>query len=262
MWGATPAFERMKVTEKGVISRQIADWEGMLRVAQLQLNAKDDKDTESKEEVEKQLWSVLDPGSLLKRDDNRKTFLAWLGNDIGRIKHTRGEPLEKCRKITMPWATWPDFAYEHRMCLVNWPRNARAPDGLKSGGKPYNYKDASNGLLQADINASNWKRGDDYLHDRAIQIISWGDGNYVYAIDEMELDIDDPDLPTLPLVMNVDDKTMVCVDNSPKFNHDLAESKGLPSVRNNMSIPKALRRILRVDPGGIFGTNEGNIGSK
>ncbi|KAG6901506.1 hypothetical protein DXG01_001090, partial [Tephrocybe rancida] len=51
-------------------------------VAQLQLNAKDDKDTESKEEVEKQLWSVLDPGSLLKRDDNRKTFLAWLGNDI------------------------------------------------------------------------------------------------------------------------------------------------------------------------------------
>ncbi|KAG6904085.1 hypothetical protein DXG01_012723, partial [Tephrocybe rancida] len=102
MWGATPAFERMKVTEKGVISRQIADWEGMLRVAQLQLNAKDDKDTESKEEVEKQLWSVLDPGSLLKRDDNRKTFLAWLGNDIGRIKHTRGEPLEKCRKITMP----------------------------------------------------------------------------------------------------------------------------------------------------------------
>ncbi|KAG6904642.1 hypothetical protein DXG01_008412 [Tephrocybe rancida] len=79
---------------------------------------------------------------------------------------------------------------------------------------------------------------------------------------EMELDIDDPDLPTLPLVMNVDDKTMVCVDNSPKFNHDLAESKGLPSVRNNMSIPKALRRILRVDPGGIFGTDEGNIGSK
>ncbi|KAG6912651.1 hypothetical protein DXG01_013103, partial [Tephrocybe rancida] len=113
-------------------------------VAQLQLNAKDDKDTESKEEVEKQLWSVLDPGSLLKRDDNRKTFLAWLGNDIGRIKHTRGEPLEKCRKITMPWATWPDFAYEHY---------------------------------------------------------------------EMELDIDDPNLPTLPLVMNVDDKTMVCVDN-------------------------------------------------
>ncbi|KAG6904555.1 hypothetical protein DXG01_009071 [Tephrocybe rancida] len=155
MWGVTPAFERIKVTEKGVISRQIADWEGMLRVAQLQLNAKDDEDTESKEEVEKQLWSVLDPGSLLKRDNNRKTFLVWLGNDIGQIKHTHGEPLEKCHKIMMPWATWPDFGYKHHMCLVNWPRNARAPDGLKSGGKPYNYKDASNGLLQADFNASN-----------------------------------------------------------------------------------------------------------
>ncbi|KAG6903866.1 hypothetical protein DXG01_014283, partial [Tephrocybe rancida] len=169
----------MKVTEKGVISHQIADWEGMLRslfpllftadlgltlhrVAQLQLNAKDDEDTESKEEVEKQLWSILDPGSLLKHDNNHKTFLAWLGNDIGRIKHTRGEPLKKCRKITMPWATWPDFAYEHCMCLVNWPHNVHAPDGLKSGRNPYNCKDASNGLLQADINASNWKQGDDY----------------------------------------------------------------------------------------------------
>ncbi|KAG6905998.1 hypothetical protein DXG01_016382 [Tephrocybe rancida] len=47
------------------------------------LNMKDDEGTESREEVEKQLWSVLDPGSLLKHNDNCKTFLAWLGNDIG-----------------------------------------------------------------------------------------------------------------------------------------------------------------------------------
>ncbi|KAG6906111.1 hypothetical protein DXG01_015875 [Tephrocybe rancida] len=255
MWGATPAFEQMKVTEKGVISRQIADWEGMLRVAQLQLNAKDNEDTESRDKVEKQLWSVLDPGNLLGRDANCKTFLAWLGNDIGRIKHGCGEPLEKCRKIMMPWASWPDYACKHHMCLVNWPCKARAPDGLKKGGKPYDYKEASNGLLQANINASNWKRGDDYLHDRAIQIISWGD-------DEMELDIEDPELLTLPLIMNVDDQTIVCVNHLPKFNHNLAEAKGLPSVRNNMSIPKALRRTLRVDPGGIFGTNEDHIGSK
>ncbi|KAG6906731.1 hypothetical protein DXG01_012397 [Tephrocybe rancida] len=99
------------------------------------------------------------------------------------------------------------------------------------------------------------KRGDDYLHDRTIQIISWGD-------DKMELHIKDPELLTLPLVMNVDDQTSVCIDDSPKFNHDLAEAKGLPSIRNNMNIPKALRRTLRVDPGGIFGTNEDPIGSK
>ncbi|KAG6904773.1 hypothetical protein DXG01_007285 [Tephrocybe rancida] len=163
MWGATPAFERMKITEKDVISCQITDWEGMLRVAQLQLNAKDNEDTESRDKVEKQLWSVLDPGSLLKCDSNCKTFLAWLGNDIGRIKHRHGEPLKKCCKITMPWASWPHYAYENCMCLVNWPRKARAPDGLKKGRKPYDYKEASNGLLQANINASNWKRGEDYL---------------------------------------------------------------------------------------------------
>ncbi|KAG6903689.1 hypothetical protein DXG01_015674 [Tephrocybe rancida] len=167
MWGATPDFKRMKVTEKGVISCQITDWEGMLRslflplltvhlgltshrVAQLQLNAKEDKDTKSREEVEKQLWSVLDPGNLIKRDPDRKTFLAWLGNDIGQIRHAHREPLKKCRKITMPWASWPDYAYEHHMCLVNWPGNACAPDGLKNGRKPYNYKEAGNGLLQAD----------------------------------------------------------------------------------------------------------------
>ncbi|KAG6905901.1 hypothetical protein DXG01_017035 [Tephrocybe rancida] len=239
MWGATPAFEQMKVTEKGVISCQIADWEGMLRVAQLQLNAKDDEDTESRDEVERQLWSVLDPGSLVKRNDNRKTFLAWLGNDIEHYAN----------------ALDPDYAYKHHLCLVNWPRNAHAPDGLKKGGKPYDYKDASNGLLQSDINASNWKRWDDYLDEHAIQIVSWGD-------DEMKLDIEDPELPTLPLVMNADDRTIMCVDNSPKFNHDLAEAKGLPCVRNNMIIPKALRRTLRVDLGGIFGTGENNIGGK
>ncbi|KAG6913941.1 hypothetical protein DXG01_003387 [Tephrocybe rancida] len=218
MWGATPTFERMKVTEKGVISCQITDWEGMLRVAQLQLNAKDDEDTKSKNAVEKQLWSVLDPGSLVKCDNNRKTFLAWLGNDIGQIRHACGEPLEKCHKIMMPWATWPDYAYKDHLCLVNWPRNARAPDGLKKGRKPYDYKDASNGLLQSDINPSNWKCGDYYLDECAIQIVSWGD-------DEMKLNIEGAELPTLPFVMNTDNHTIVCVDSSPKFNHDLAEAK-------------------------------------
>ncbi|KAG6905238.1 hypothetical protein DXG01_004053 [Tephrocybe rancida] len=237
----------MKVMEKGVISRQIADWEGMLRVAQLQLNTKDDEDTESRDTAEKQLWSVLDPGSLVKHNNNCKTFLAWLGNDI--------EHYANALDIMMPWTTWPDYAYKHHLCLVNWPHNARAPNGLKKGRKLYDYKDASNGLLQSDINASNWKRGDDYLDECAIQIVSWGD-------DEMKLDIEDAELPTLPLVMNTDNHTIVCVNNSPKFNHDLAEAKGLPSVRNNMSIPKALTRTLRVDLGGIFGTEENNISGK
>ncbi|KAG6916301.1 hypothetical protein DXG01_007498, partial [Tephrocybe rancida] len=209
-------------------------------VAQLQLNTKDNEDTKSRDKVEKQLWSVLDPGSLVKRNNNCKTFLAWLGNDISQIRHTHREPLEKCHKITMTWATWPDFAYEHHLCLVNWPCNACASNGLKKGRKLYDYKDASNGLLQSNINASNWKHGDDYLDECTIQIVSWGD-------DKMKLNIEDPELLTLPLIMNAD-------------NHTIA--KGLPSVRNNMSIPKALRRTLRVDLGGIFGTKENNIGGK
>ncbi|KAG6904825.1 hypothetical protein DXG01_006947, partial [Tephrocybe rancida] len=51
MWGATPAFEQMKIDEKGVISQQIAEWESLLRRADMALNG----DTEKHE---KELWTV------------------------------------------------------------------------------------------------------------------------------------------------------------------------------------------------------------
>ncbi|KAG6904182.1 hypothetical protein DXG01_012028, partial [Tephrocybe rancida] len=53
------------------------------------------------EEHEKELWTVLIIGN--GRDHARWAFLAWLGRDIGRIRHTRDqEPVEKCLKMTMP----------------------------------------------------------------------------------------------------------------------------------------------------------------
>ncbi|KAG6913402.1 hypothetical protein DXG01_007072 [Tephrocybe rancida] len=51
MWGATPAFQQMKTDEKGVISRQIAEWETLLRRADMALNG-------NAEEHEKELWTV------------------------------------------------------------------------------------------------------------------------------------------------------------------------------------------------------------
>ncbi|KAG6904073.1 hypothetical protein DXG01_012805, partial [Tephrocybe rancida] len=74
MWGATPAFERMKIDEKGVISRQIAEWESLLRRADMALNG-------DAEEHEKELWTVQLMSD--KRDHARQAFLAWLGRDIG-----------------------------------------------------------------------------------------------------------------------------------------------------------------------------------
>ncbi|KAG6904725.1 hypothetical protein DXG01_007620 [Tephrocybe rancida] len=73
MWGATPAFERMKIDEKGVISRQIMKWETLLRRADMALNS------EAKEQ-EKELWTVQIMGD--KRDHAHQAFLAWLGRDI------------------------------------------------------------------------------------------------------------------------------------------------------------------------------------
>ncbi|KAG6912980.1 hypothetical protein DXG01_010659, partial [Tephrocybe rancida] len=73
MWGATPAFQQMKTDEKGVISRQIAEWETLLRRADMALNG-------DAEEHEKELWTVPITGN--GRDHARRAFLAWLGRDI------------------------------------------------------------------------------------------------------------------------------------------------------------------------------------
>ncbi|KAG6913625.1 hypothetical protein DXG01_005514 [Tephrocybe rancida] len=75
MWGATPAFERMMIDKKGVISQQIAEWETLLRRADMTLNS-------NAKEHEKELWTVPITGN--GRDHARRAFLAWLGRDIGK----------------------------------------------------------------------------------------------------------------------------------------------------------------------------------
>ncbi|KAG6903806.1 hypothetical protein DXG01_014756 [Tephrocybe rancida] len=80
MWGATPAFEQMKIDEKDVISRQIANWEALIRRAEMKLNG------DSNEEAEKDLWIVNIAPSKPERDHSRKVFVAWLKSDIGKYQ--------------------------------------------------------------------------------------------------------------------------------------------------------------------------------
>ncbi|KAG6913206.1 hypothetical protein DXG01_008781 [Tephrocybe rancida] len=108
----------------------------------------------------------------------------------------------------MPWSSWPNYAFEHKLCLIGWPMDARPPDGAY-----YNFKDASNDLKQVQINLSNQMHSVDHLDEDAIQIVSWEEAcnDVFYVTEDMEHEIDDPDLR----------------EDSAKFIDELAESKGL-----------------------------------
>ncbi|KAG6903956.1 hypothetical protein DXG01_013688 [Tephrocybe rancida] len=191
-------------------------------------------------EHEKELWTVPITGN--GRDHAQWAFLAWLGCDIehgthtpatGRIRHMRDEePLEKCLKMTMPWSSWPNYAFEHKLCLIEWPMDARPPDGAY-----YNFKDAANGLEQVQINLSNQRHFVDYLDEHAIQIVSWKE-------EDMDREIDDPDLREVPLVFSTIRKRLITVEDSVKFTNKLAELQGL-SVAKSKKRKEALKKKVK-----------------
>ncbi|KAG6904013.1 hypothetical protein DXG01_013216 [Tephrocybe rancida] len=142
----------------------------------------------------------------------------------------------------MPWSSWPNYAFEHKLCLIGWPMDARPPDGAY-----YDFKDASNDLKQVQINLSNQMRSVDHLDEDAIQIVSWEE-------EDMEREIDDPDLREVPLIKSTSRKCLIAVEDSAKFINELAESKGLSGTmlkkqkgapkkkvkRNNAILPRNL----------------------
>ncbi|KAG6904988.1 hypothetical protein DXG01_005800 [Tephrocybe rancida] len=142
-----------------------------------------------------------------------------------RILYSRGEPLEKCLKMTMPWLHWPNFAFKPKLCLIEWPSTAHPPDG-----KRYKYKDASNGLEQLQINASNQRCDEDYLDKHAIQIVSWDK-------EDIEREIDDDDLREVPLVTNSFGCRMISANDSEAYMDALAEFNGLTIVKAKKKAP-------------------------
>ncbi|KAG6912475.1 hypothetical protein DXG01_014306 [Tephrocybe rancida] len=132
----------------------------------------------------------------------------------------------------MPWSSWPNYAFEHKLCLIEWPMDARPPDGAY-----YNFKDAANGLEQVQINLSNQRHFVDYLDEHAIQIVSWKE-------EDMDREIDDPDLREVPLVFSTIRKRLVTVEDSVKFTNELTESQGL-SVAKSKKRKEALKKKVK-----------------
>ncbi|KAG6913500.1 hypothetical protein DXG01_006391 [Tephrocybe rancida] len=132
----------------------------------------------------------------------------------------------------MPWSSWPNYAFEHKPCLIEWPMDARPPDGAY-----YDFKDAANGLGQVQINLSNQRHFVDHLDGHAIQIVSWKE-------EDMDREIDDPDLREVPLVFSTIRKRLITVEDSVKFTNELAESKGL-SVAKSKERKEVLKKKVK-----------------
>ncbi|KAG6913547.1 hypothetical protein DXG01_006065 [Tephrocybe rancida] len=94
--------------------------------------------------------------------------------------------------MKMSWTDWPNFAYTHKLCLINWPVGA-VPPGQTD--EKYDIKKKSNGVSQQCLKNSNAKRREDPESDDAlcIRIVSWD-------AEDLELDPEDDDYGSIPLV--------------------------------------------------------------
>ncbi|KAG6904463.1 hypothetical protein DXG01_009709, partial [Tephrocybe rancida] len=152
MWGVTHTYELMKQKQKKIISDEMAEWESLLRVSDLELRGSSTVDDPSAMFVAK-----------LKKhnnicDDARSLFLEWLQLDIGRALFSRGWDLDVCLAMKMSWTDWPKFAYIHKLCLINWPVDAIPPGQID---EKYDIKKKSNGVSQQFQTNSNAKRRED-----------------------------------------------------------------------------------------------------
>ncbi|KAG6904208.1 hypothetical protein DXG01_011739 [Tephrocybe rancida] len=223
MWGVTCAYELMKKKQKKIISEEMAEWESLLRVSDIELRG----------------TSAIDDPSLmfvakLKKhtnihDDERSLFIEWLRLDIGRALFKRGWEIDVCLAMKMSWTDWPNFAYTHKLCLINWPVGA-VPPGQTD--EKYDIKKKSNGVSQQCLKNSNAKRREDPESDDAlcIRIVSWD-------AEDLELDPEDDDYGSIPLVSDSEGYSVFSVNDCKLYQQ--AKKTG------DFDISKKKRRTLK-----------------
>ncbi|KAG6906307.1 hypothetical protein DXG01_014661 [Tephrocybe rancida] len=150
MWGVTRAYELMKKKQKKIILEEMAEWESLLRVSDIELRG----------------TSAIDDPSLMFvaklkkhtniRDDEQSLFIEWLRLDIGRALFKHGWEIDVCLAMKMSWTDWPNFAYTHKLCLINWPIGA-VPPGQTD--EKYNIKKKSNRVSQQCLKTATPSEG-------------------------------------------------------------------------------------------------------
>ncbi|KAF8078227.1 hypothetical protein FPV67DRAFT_1662977 [Lyophyllum atratum] len=221
-WGGTQAYAGLRNAHKATIATQLGDYQGMLRVEEMKLKGL---------EVGEELFAVsirANPNEK-ERDCARRVFTNYLRSDIGKILYARGmHSLEDCKKIKMPWVAWGDLAFEHKLCIVNWPPSVRAP------ARGFELHSPEGGIPHSLIKESNRARlvPDD---DSSIMIVEWTD-------EHEELAADDPMLGDVPLVVNTNGRPVISVSDSPKYQAMI--SAKTRATRKGSSLAKKLRNKL------------------
>ncbi|KAG6914120.1 hypothetical protein DXG01_002328 [Tephrocybe rancida] len=189
--------------QKKIILEEMTEWESLLRVSDIELRGSKVVDNPYSMFVAK-----------LKKhnnicNDKWSLFTEWLWLDIGHTLFKRRWDLDVCLAMKMSWTDWPKYAYMHKLCLINWPVKAVSPGQTD---EKYNIKKKSNGVPQQCLTNSNAKQREDPESDdpACIRIISWDD-------EDLELDPKDNDYSNIPLVLNSEQYSVLCVEDCETY---------------------------------------------
>ncbi|RDB25589.1 hypothetical protein Hypma_006942 [Hypsizygus marmoreus] len=198
-WGGSPAFAALRQGHKASITTQLNDYEAMFRIEEMKAKGLD---------VAEEVFPVQKrKEDELNRDYERRVFKDGLVGDYGKILLSQGKLSAMAAKnLKMPWAGWADAAYEFKVCLINWPRGARAP------ARGFDIK-SPECIPQSAIRDSNRLRRQAEVDDTVtdyVKVVPWSD-------DDLLLDIDDVAINDVPLVRNTDGRSLITVIDSLKF---------------------------------------------
>ncbi|KAG6913942.1 hypothetical protein DXG01_003388 [Tephrocybe rancida] len=198
MWGVTRAYELMKKKQKKIISEEMAEWESLLRVSDIELRG-----SKVVDDPYPMFVARLKKHNNI-RNDEQSLFIEWLRLDISHALFKCRWDLDVCLAMKMSWTDWPKFAYIHKLCLINWPVKAITPGQMD---EKYDIKKKkSNGVPQQCLKNSNTKQREDPESDDPpyIKIILWD-------AEDLELDPKDDNYIEIPLVSNSEGYSVLCI---------------------------------------------------
>ncbi|KAG6808205.1 hypothetical protein H0H92_005055 [Tricholoma furcatifolium] len=215
MWGATDVYDMMQKTSDDVITRQVMNWESLMRSAYLKLKGKPEEDTPIA------LFPTLKQrDSEADRDFGRRVFRESLRSDMLQILNARGTKFNP-DSVKMPWLNWANEAFKKKYCLVHYPVSAFKP------GPGFDLYKPSQGIEYKDIEQSNVNRK--HGIGGFVRIISWTE-------EDMELELDDPSLADVALCMNREGRPVIRVSDSDNYLNKMAgrdTTKSAQRKRNN-----------------------------
>ncbi|KAG6913639.1 hypothetical protein DXG01_005402, partial [Tephrocybe rancida] len=142
------------------------------------------------------------------------------------FKH--GWEIDVCLAMKMSWTDWPNFAYTHKLCLINWPIGA-VPPGQTD--EKYNIKKKSNRVSQQCLKTATPSEG------RILRVMMHYVSESSRGMLDLELDPKDDDYGSIPLVSDSEGYSVFSVNNCKLYQQ--AKKTG------DFDVSKKKRRTLK-----------------